>query len=116
MLYTLYGIPNCDTVKKAKIWLTEKGIEFEFHNFKKDGLAKEKVDSWLNQESYELLINKKGTTYRKLSAGEKDALDNNAAAAELMLANASVIKRPVLELDEKVISVGFSPEVYAGIF
>ncbi|MCL4168760.1 UNVERIFIED_CONTAM: hypothetical protein GTU68_067168 [Idotea baltica] len=116
MAYILYGIPNCNTVKKAQTWLKENGVDFKFHNFKKDGLTKEKVDSWLNQESYELLINKKGTTYRKLSAGEKDALDNNAAAAELMLANASVIKRPVLELDEKVISVGFKPEIYEGIF
>ncbi|AWW00975.1 Spx/MgsR family RNA polymerase-binding regulatory protein [Arcticibacterium luteifluviistationis] len=116
MAYILYGIPNCNTVKKAQTWLTENGVDFKFHNFKKDGLSKEKVDSWLSQESYEVLINKKGTTYRKLSAGEKDALDNNAAAAELMLANASVIKRPVLELDEKVISVGFTPELYEGIF
>lgn len=116
MAYILYGIPNCNTVKKAQTWLKEKGVDFKFHNFKKDGLTKEKADSWLSQESYELLINKKGTTYRKLSAGEKDALDNNAAAAELMLANASVIKRPILELDEKVILVGFSPEVYEGIF
>ena len=116
MTYILYGIPNCDTVKKARTWLTEKGVDFEFHNFKKDGLTKEKVDNWLNQESYEVLINKKGTTYRKLSSGEKDALNNNAAAAELMLANASVIKRPVLELDGKVISVGFKSELYESIF
>lgn len=116
MTYILYGIPNCDTVKKARTWLTENEVDFEFHNFKKAGLTKEKVDSWLGQESYEILINKKGTTYRKLSSGEKDALNNNAAAAELMLTNASVIKRPVLELDGKVISVGFKPELYDGIF
>jgi arsenate reductase len=116
MLYTLYGIPNCDTVKKAKIWLTEKGIEFEFHNFKKDGLSEEKVIQWLQQEIPEVLVNNKGTTFRKLSDEQKENFKEPSMAKSIMLENNSTVKRPVLEFDNKVLAVGFKLEVYEALF
>jgi arsenate reductase len=116
MTYILYGIPNCDTVKKAKTWLTENGIDFTFHNFKKDGLEAPKVEAWLSQELPEVLLNTRGTTFRKLEEHQKENFKDKAMAFEIMMGNPSVIKRPVLEKDEKVIAVGFKPEMYSVLF
>ncbi len=116
MSYTLYGIPNCDTVKKAKTWLRDKGIEFEFHNFKKDGLSEKKVSEWLKQETPEVLVNNKGTTFRKLSDEQKQGFKEPDMAKSIMLENSSTVKRPVLEQNGKVLAVGFKPDIYEGIF
>ncbi|MFT5885743.1 MAG: arsenate reductase [Arcticibacterium sp.] len=116
MTYTLYGIPNCGTVKKAKTWLTENGIEFTFHNFKKDGLDPSKIKAWLSQELPEVLVNNRGTTFRKLEERQKENFKDKEMAFEIMRENSSVIKRPVLEKDEKVIAVGFKPEMYSDLF
>jgi len=114
MSITLYGIPNCNTVKKARDWLAEHHITYAFHNFKKDGLARETLQSWVDRLGWETLINKQGTTWRKIDASDKENL-NSERAIELMLANTSVIKRPVLEYTGNL-SVGFKPERYQDIF
>jgi arsenate reductase (glutaredoxin) len=111
MKKTLYGIPNCDTVKKARTWLTSEGHAFDFHDFKKQGLARPTVQGWLEQLDWEVLVNRKGTTWRKLGDEQRAAVVDKASALELMLANPSVIKRPVLEGAGRL-TVGFSPEAY----
>jgi len=116
MSYRLYGIPNCDTIKKARTWLTEKGIEFQFHNFKKDGLSEDKVSEWLQQETPEVLVNNKGTTFRKLTDVQKQNFKEPIMAKSIMLENNSTVKRPVLEQDGKVLAVGFKPEIYEALF
>jgi arsenate reductase (glutaredoxin) len=111
----LYGIPNCDTVKKARTWLGEQGHDFTFHDFKKQGLERATVAGWLTQLDWEVLVNRKGLTWRNLSDEQKAAVTDKASALALMLANPSVIKRPVLDHGGKL-SVGFSSERYQDIF
>ncbi len=110
-MITLYGIPNCDTVKKARTWLTEAGLAYHFHDFKKAGLDAATVAAWMQQVAWETLVNKKGTTWRGLPDDMKAAIVDEASASALMLANTSVIKRPVLCTDEQVL-VGFDPDLY----
>lgn len=107
---TLYGIPNCDTVKKARAWLAERGVEITFHDFKKQGVPETALDTWLAQVGWETLLNRSGTTWRKLDDATKAAVTDTASARALMLAQASVIKRPVVQWPDGGISVGFSPE------
>lgn len=115
MKKTLYGIPNCDTVKKARTWLAEHGHDFEFHDFKKQGLSRELAARWLEQLDWEVLVNRKGMTWRNLPDERKASITDKTAALELMLENPSVIKRPVLE-GAGPLSVGFSADQYARIF
>lgn len=115
MTITLYGIPNCDTVKKARTWLTDNHIDFTFHDFKKQGLDRATAAAWLDARDWEVLINRKGTTWRNLSDEQKAAVTDKASALELMLATTSVIKRPVLQ-GAGVLQVGFTPDLYAGVF
>jgi arsenate reductase len=110
-MITLYGIPNCDTVKKARTWLDENGHAYTFHDFKKAGLDKATVASWLKQVSWETLVNKKGLTWRGLSDATKVSVVDAASASKLMLDNTSVIKRPVLCTNNQVM-VGFDPALY----
>ena len=113
-MITLYGIPNCDTVKKARTWLTANCLDYRFHDFKKAGLDKATVAAWLKQASWETLVNKKGTTWRGLPDDSKAAVVNAASATALMLENTSVIKRPVLCVNNQVL-VGFDPALYEKI-
>lgn len=116
---TLYGIPNCDTVKKARVWLAEQNIEFIFHDFKKHGLDRQTVEAWMRQLSLDVLINRKGTTWRALSDQQKKSVADPQAALALMLASPSLIKRPVLQIDTEgtsKICVGFSAQQYQPIF
>ncbi len=115
MTITLYGIPNCDTVKKARTWLLENNHDFSFHDFKKQGLPRELAARWLEQLDWEVLVNRKGMTWRNLSDERKASITDKAAALELMLENPSVIKRPVLE-GAGPLSVGFSADQYTRIF
>jgi arsenate reductase len=115
MTTTLYGIPNCDTVKKARTWLAEHGHDVAFHDFKKQGLARDTVAGWLEQVDWELLVNRKGTTWRKLSEERRAQVVDKTSALELMLENPSVVKRPVLE-GAGPLSVGFSDAQYSAIF
>lgn len=116
---TLYGIPNCDTVKKARTWLEAHDIAFQFHNFKKDGLTQVQVEAWLGQRTLDVLINRKGTSWRALSEEQKKSADEQGSAIQLLLAQPSLIKRPVLQISENGIrhlGVGFKPEDYQRIF
>lgn len=111
MSITLYGIPNCDTVKKAHTWLAERGHAVTFHDFKKNGLSEAVIASWLSQVPWDVLVNKKGTTWRSLTEVQKAAVVDAASATALILASPSVIKRPVL-CSEKKVMVGFSDTTY----
>ncbi len=114
MSATIYGIPNCNTMKKARAWLDEHGIETRFHDYKKEGIDRAKLDTWIASVGWEPLVNRSGTTFRKLADADKANL-TGAKARRLMLANPSLIKRPVLERGRQVV-VGFSPERYAELF
>jgi Spx/MgsR family transcriptional regulator len=113
----VYGIPNCDTVKKARTWLTEKGIAFEFHDFKKQGVPPAVLEHWLQTLGWEIVLNRKGTTWRKLDAATQASVQDAASAMAVMLAYPSVIKRPVVEWPNTpgaaAVSVGFNAEAWA---
>jgi len=107
----MYGIPNCNTIKKAKDALAAKGVDFEFHNYKKEGIDADTLQAWVNQVGWNTLLNQRGTTWRKLSADDKANIDPTKAIA-LMCVYPSMIKRPVLDTGDKII-VGFDEQVYA---
>jgi len=111
----LYGIPNCDTVRKARNWLAEHDIAVEFHDFKKQGLSVTLVQQWLQQSSWEQLINRKGMTWRGLSDEQKN-ISGNREAQKLMLEKTSVIKRPLLEKDGTLLHIGFDATSYQKLF
>ena len=108
---TIYGIKNCDTMKKARVWLDSHGVSYEFHDYKVAGASKEKLKAWCDELGWETLLNRGGTTFRKLTEADKAGLNERKALA-LMLEQPSMIKRPVLEIDSKLL-VGFKLEIYA---
>ncbi len=110
----LYGIPNCNTVKKAQDWLKGKNIAFEFHDFKKKGITDEKLKTWFKAFGAETVLNKKGLTYKKLSKEEQVALNNENAIIDYLKQNTSAIKRPVVEINDEPVLIGFDEEAYAG--
>ena len=112
---TLHGIPNCDTVKKARAWLAEHDVAYRFHDFRKDGVSPALLGPWMTQASWELLVNRRGTTWRALPEEKRNAVVDAGSALALMLESPAVIKRPVL-LTSAGIHVGFSPDMYAQIF
>jgi len=103
----LYGIPNCDTVKRSRAWLNEQGVAHEFHDFKKAGVPEARLDAWLDAAGWETLLNRKGTMWRRLPDAERAAVTDAASARTLMLAHPSVIKRPVGEWPDGRVTVGF---------
>ena len=107
---TIYGIKNCDTMKKARAWLDGKGVAYEFHDYKKTGIERDRLEGWARKVGWEALLNRAGTTFRKLPDEEKEGL-TESKAIELMIAQPSMIKRPVLEAGGKLL-VGFKPEQY----
>lgn len=111
----IYGIVNCDTMKKARAWLSEHGIDTAFHDYKKEGIDRTRLERWCRAVGWEALLNRAGTTFRKLPDADKVDLDEKKAIA-LMLAHPSVIKRPVLELGGAKLLVGFKPDIYAASF
>ena len=111
---TVYGIPNCDSVKKARAWLTDHGVDYVFHDFKKQGVPPEAVDLWLKHVSWDVLVNRKGTTWRKLDPALQASVVDNASARALMLEHASVVKRPVVVKGQTVV-VGVNPETWAHV-
>ena len=111
MSLTIYGIKNCDTMKKARAWLDKAGVDYTFHDYKKEGIDKKHLEAWSKQVGWETLLNRAGTTFRKLPDADREGLDEKKALA-LMLAQPSMIKRPVLDLGGKLV-VGFKPEIYA---
>lgn len=108
MALTLYGIPNCDTVKKARRWLDDHGVAYRFHDFRKDGLDPAKLQGWIDALGWDKLLNRSGTTFRKLPDAAKEGLDA-AAAKALMLDQPAMIRRPVVEAAGGL-SVGFSAD------
>lgn len=111
---TIYGIKNCDTMKKARAWLDKHGVAYEFHDYKAAGVEPERVEGWAKEAGWETLLNRAGTTFRKLADYEKTALNEKKAVA-LMAALPTLIKRPVLDLGDRII-VGFKPETYGKAF
>ena len=104
---TLYGIPNCDTVKKARDWLTANGVAHAFHDFKKQGVPLPKIDQWIAATGWEKLLNRRGPTWRKLDDATQASVVDAASAVAVMVANSSVIKRPVVQWPDGEITVGF---------
>ncbi len=115
MSTVVYGIPNCNTVKKARTWLDEQGVAYTFHDYKKQGVPAERLDAWIKAVGWEVLVNRQGTTWRKFDDATKAAVVDAVSAKALMLANASVIKRPVVERDGKVVCVGFDEAKLTGL-
>ncbi len=110
---TIYGIKNCDTMKKARAWLDGKGVACDFHDYKTSGIDRPRLEGWAREVGWEVLLNRAGTTFRKLSDAEKGGL-TESKAIDLMLAQPSMIKRPVLEVAGKLL-VGFRPEQYEAL-
>ena len=107
---TVYGIPNCDSVKKARTWLTEHGLAYEFHDFKKQGVPETELGQWIAAAGWETVLNRKGTTWRKLETTVQAAVVDSASAQTLMREHASVIKRPVIAWPSGKITVGYTPD------
>ncbi|MCW1936521.1 MULTISPECIES: ArsC family reductase [Pseudomonas] len=110
MSYVLYGIKACDTMKKARTWLDEHQVDYAFHDYKSVGIDRANLEKWCNEHGWQTILNRAGTTFRKLDDAQKADLDQ-AKAIELMLAQPSMIKRPVLDLGDKTL-VGFKPDNY----
>ncbi len=106
----VYGIPNCDSVKKARTWLTEQGLDHVFHDFKKQGVPEAQLQQWLDACGWETVLNRKGTTWRQLDAATQAAVHDAASARALMLQQASVIKRPVIAWPSGTVTVGYQPQ------
>jgi arsenate reductase (glutaredoxin) len=111
-MLTIYGIPNCDTMKKAMTWLNSNKLGFVFHDYKKEGISKAKLEAWCKLVGWEVLLNKKSTTWRELPETEQQKVTTQAAAIKLMMSHTSIIKRPVLE-HPKGILVGFKEAEYS---
>lgn len=111
---TLYGIKNCDTIKKAKSWLEQHQIEYDFHDYRKDGLERSLLEQWCNELGWENLLNRRGTTWRKLPDSDKENIDEQSAI-ELMMAQPAMIKRPLLDTGDQRI-LGFNDSTYQQIF
>lgn len=109
-MITLYGIPNCDTIKKARKWLKDNNVDYTFHDYKKLGVPEKELTTWVKKIGWEILLNKRGTTWRKLDEAIKESVNKNTAI-QIMLENPSIIKRPVL-VKGKNILVGFKADEY----
>lgn len=111
MLLTVYGIKNCNTVKSALSWLRTNGIDYQFHDFKSKGISQEKLKDWCAQKGWESLVNTRGTTWRQLTPEERE-INNTTAAVRLMKEKISIIRRPVIESGDKIVTIGFDVDVY----
>lgn len=114
-MITLYGIPNCDTTKKAMLWLKKNNVVYSFHDYKQEGISKQKLDTWCTKTGWELIFNKRSTTWRELPVAEQKKITNQAAAIKIMIKQNSIIKRPVLEFNSKLL-VGFKEDEYKKAF
>lgn len=115
MSWLVYGIPNCNTVKKARTWFDEQRQAYAFHDYKKQGVPADRLDAWIQQVGWEVLVNRQGTTWRQLDDATKAGVVDAASARSLMLDKASVIKRPVVEKNGTVVAVGFDDNKAASI-
>jgi Spx/MgsR family transcriptional regulator len=110
--FTLYGIPTCDATKKAMGWLQKNRIPFTFHDYKINGIGKEKIRAWFKQEDWQTVFNKRSTAWRELSMDVQHKVLDEDSALEVMLTHTNIIKRPILEAGEKILLVGFGEEQY----
>jgi Spx/MgsR family transcriptional regulator len=110
MSLIVYGIPNCDTVKQARAWLAAQGLDYTFHDYKKQGVPADRLSAWIAERGFDALLDRQGTTWRKLDEATRARVVDAASAVALMQASASVIRRPVIERDGQVIAVGFDAE------
>ena len=115
-MYIIYGINNCDTIKKTVTWLEEHHIPFTFHNYKTAGVTQSRLNAWCSQVGWETVLNKKSTTWRGLDTVIKEKQLNQKEAVKLMAAHTSLIKRPVIEVEGRVVTVGFDEARYRGLF
>ncbi|MCE7058989.1 Spx/MgsR family RNA polymerase-binding regulatory protein [Dyadobacter sp. CY343] len=116
-MLTLYGIPNCDTIKKARTWLEKNNIAYTFYDYRKEPISTDKVEKWFKVFPWEKVINKASTTWKELSAEEKLAVTDEKSAAKLAVAHTTVIKRPVVEdASGKAVTLGFSEKIYEETF
>ena len=115
-MYIVYGIPNCDTIKKSVAWLQKHRIPYAFHDYKKEGIATAKLKTWSKQVGWETILNKKSSTWRELGEARQASINNEKAAIAVMAENNSIIKRPVIEKDSKVVAVGFDEAKYEKLF
>ncbi len=111
---TIYGIKNCDTMKKAIRWLNDQGIDYQFHDYRKHGLNKKQLQNWASELGWETMLNRRGTTWRKLPEATRESI-NKTAAISLMLDNPALIKRPLLDTGKKI-TLGFNPDTYQDLF
>ena len=111
---TVYGIKNCDTIKKARKWLTDNGIEYRFHDFRADGIDSARIEMWIAQAGWETVLNRRGTTWRKLDSSVQESTSRDDVCA-LLVEHSAMIKRPVLDVDG-TITIGFKAENYRSIF
>jgi arsenate reductase len=112
MPITIYGIKNCDTMKKARAWLDQRGVAYDFHDYKTAGIDRDRLERWTKKAGWETLLNRSGLTFKKLPDKDKEGITEKKAIA-LMLGQPSMIKRPVLDLGSGRLLVGFKPETYA---
>ena len=110
----IYGISNCDTVKKAKNWLDSHNIDYQFHDFRKDGINKDIINGWLNTVAWDKILNKRSASWRNLDASTQQAI-NATNVVDLLVENPTLIKRPVMDVND-IITVGFNSDTYQGIF
>ena len=113
-LITLYGIKNCDTVKKARNWLQESGIDYRFHDFREDGIERSDVAAWIDELGWETIVNRRSTTWKQLDAETRDAMDATSAL-EAVLEHPTLVKRPLIDTGTER-AVGFKPELYRALF
>lgn len=113
-MYTIYAIPNCDTVKKARAWLAEHGVDYQFHDYKKQGIDRQTIEHWLTQKPWDELVNRSGMTWKQLDEHLRPTDAESAIA--LMLAKPSVIRRPLIESNGQIIALGFKADQYENVF
>lgn len=109
-MLTVYGIPNCDTIKKTLLWLKSNDLNYQFHDYKKEGITRQKLETWVNQVEWTQLLNRAGTTFRQLTDEQKAVIQEVDGAITFMLNNPSSIKRPIIEKAGRVVKIGWKPE------
>jgi len=112
-MYIMYGLPYCDATKLAMDWFNQRNIPFTLHDYKTQGITTEALNRWCGQQGWEVIMNKRSTTWRSLDAATQASITNQQKAVETMVANTSLIKRPIIELNGKVVAVGFNEKKYA---
>jgi len=115
MKIQVFGIPNCQSVKQAREWLKEHGLEYSFHDFRKSGIDEGHLRRWIEQSEIGVILNKRGLTWRQLPQHEKDVIVDKSSAVHAMMKHTSLIKRPVIEVDHKLLSVGVNPEAWSSV-